>query len=122
MRSERVVGAIVDRYQLVRLLGTGAMGAVYEAVHLEIGKRVALKLIHPAYAAQVEVIARFRREARAAARIESDYIVQCFDVGEDPEHGLFMIIELLEGEDLERRLHAQPCLDTTTVVTIGYQI
>jgi serine/threonine-protein kinase len=98
------------------------MGSVYEAVHVEIGKRVALKLIHPAFAAQAEVIARFRREARAAARIESDYIVQCFDVGEDPEHGLFLVIEFLEGEDLEQRLQQQRCLDTATVVTIGYQV
>src|SRR5438067_1447577 len=114
MRNDRIIGAIVDKYRLVRVIGSGAMGSVYEAVHSEIGKRVALKLIHPAYASQPEVIARFRREARAAARIESDYIVQCFDVGEDPVHGLYLVIEYLEGEDLEQRLRRQRCLDTAT--------
>ena len=122
MGSDRVASAIVDKYRLVRLIGSGAMGSVYEAVHVAIGKRVALKLIHPAHATDPDVIARFRREAQAAARIESDYIVQCFDVGEDADHGLYMVIEYLEGEDLEQGLERLTPLDVPTAVTIGYQV
>jgi serine/threonine-protein kinase len=122
-RNERLIGAIVaEKYRLVRLIGTGAMGAVYEAHHVDIGKRVAIKLIHTSFIGNADVAARFRREARAIARIESDYIVQCFDVGLDLEHGLYMVIEYLEGEDLEQRLRRVGRLDVATAVTLGHQV
>src|SRR5262245_12654711 len=88
--SHAAVGNVVaGRYRLTRLLGEGGMGAVYEAEHVEIGKRVAIKLVRSIHAKHSEIAARFKREARSASAIESDHIVQVFDAGHDPELGLF---------------------------------
>jgi serine/threonine-protein kinase len=122
MTRQVVPGTIIDKYRLVQLVGSGAMGVVYEAVHVAIGKRVAIKLLHPAYADEPDVTARFLREASTVARIESDYIIQCFDVGESPEYGLYMILEYLEGEDLQRHLLRQAPVDPSMVVTIGHHV
>src|SRR5260221_2059779 len=99
--NHRIGQTIVGKYRLDRRLGAGSMGDVYEGVHVEIGKRVAIKMIRPTYASSRDAVARFRREARAASAVESDYIVQIFDVGEDDAHGLFMILEYLVGRDLD---------------------
>ncbi len=118
----RVGKTLAGKYKLKRLLGTGSMGTVYEGAHLEIGKRVAIKLMNQEFADSPEVVARFRREARAASAIESDYIVQVFDAGQDPELGVFMITELLTGEDLEVKLSREGRLDITLAVRIAYQV
>ncbi len=91
---------VAGKYALSRLLGEGGMGAVYEAEHLEIGKRVAIKIVRDLRGQKEEAAARFIREARAASAVESDHIVQVFDVGQDPDLGLYMVMELLAGEDL----------------------
>jgi serine/threonine-protein kinase len=118
MLGERVAG----KYQLRRLLGQGTMGAVFEGVHLDIGKRLAIKLIHPEYCESPEVVARFRREARAASAVESDYIVQIYDFGRDDKLGLYMVIEYLEGEDLEARLARERWISERETAAIGIQI
>ena len=118
MLGERVAG----KYQLKKLLGSGSMGAVYEGVHLDIGKRLAIKLIHPEFGESTEAIARFRREARAASAVECDYIVQIFDFGRDPRLGLYMVIEYLEGEDLEARLARERWIEGGEAAAIGVQI
>ncbi len=117
MLGERVA----DKYELKRLLGSGSMGAVYEGVHVDLGKRLAIKLIHPEFGESPEVVARFRREARAASAVESDYIGQIFDFGRDPALGLYMVIEYLEGEDLESRLQRERWIGEQDAATIGLQ-
>jgi len=118
MLGERVAG----KYELKRLLGSGSMGAVYEGVHVDIGKRLAIKLIHPEFGDSPEVVGRFRREARAASAVESDYIVQIYDFGRDDALGLYMVIEYLEGEDLEARLTRERWISERDAVTIGVQV
>jgi serine/threonine protein kinase len=113
---------VADKYELKRLLGSGAMGVVYEGVHLVLGKRLAIKLIHPEFGDSPEVIARFRREARAASAVESDYIEQIFDFGRDEALGLYMVIEYLAGEDLEARLHRERWLSEKDAATIGLHV
>jgi serine/threonine-protein kinase len=120
--SDRVGATLGGKYRLKRMLGAGSMGAVYEAEHIEIGKRLAIKLMSDAYAENPEIAARFRREARSASAVESDYIVQIFDFGDEPGLGLYMAIELLEGEDLETRIVREGHLDPGVVTTIGYQV
>jgi serine/threonine-protein kinase len=119
MRAGRLVAG---KYRIERLVATGSMGEVYEAQHIGIGKRVALKLMPPLFASSGERIARFRREARAAGMLESDYIVQVFDAGCDDELGLYLVTELLLGEDLEVRLAREHHLDPTTAAAIGYEV
>ncbi len=97
------------------------MGAVYEAEHVEIGKRVAVKLVRAIHARHAEIAARFRREARSASVIESDHIVQVFDAGTDPELGLFMAMELLRGEDLGSLLARAGRLDPETACSVVIQ-
>jgi serine/threonine protein kinase len=118
MLGERVAG----KYELKKLLGSGAMGAVYEGLHLDIGKRLAIKLIHPEHCDSPEVVGRFRREARAASAVDSDYIAQIYDFGRDDKLGLYMVIEYLEGEDLEARLVRERWIGEREAVAMGIQI
>jgi serine/threonine-protein kinase len=99
-----MLGQTIDgRYQIVRLLGQGGMGAVYEATHLGTGRRVALKVIIAGALISREVIVRFQREARAAGVIESQHIVQVLDTGIDREQGVpYIVMEYLVGEDLQK--------------------
>jgi serine/threonine-protein kinase len=121
-KDDRAGARVADKYELRRKLGAGAMGAVYEGVHVDIGKRLAIKLVHPEFCESPEVVARFRREARAASAVESEHIVQIFDFGRDPKLGLYMVIEYLDGEDLEMRLTRERWLDVHSAATIGWQI
>jgi len=122
-RTDPRLGAVLaDRYRLVRAIGSGAMGTVYEAVHLGLGRVVAVKVLHPQHVGSSDAEARFLREGRAAAAIASDHIVVTFDVGKDKKHGLFLVTELLEGEDLDARLHRDRRLDVETALTIGRQV
>ena len=93
------------RYRIVRLVATGGMGAVYEVEHLETGHRRALKVMHPHILGDGAARDRFRREARMAARAESDRIVDVLDAGVDEATDMpFLVMELLRGEELDKRL------------------
>lgn len=110
------------KYQVRRLIGQGGMGAVYEGVNVEIGKRVAIKTIDQGHAMSHELATRLKREARAAAAVESSHIVQVFDVGEDPQCGVYMVMEFLSGEDLATKLQRERTLDPQTATSIAIQV
>lgn len=107
-------GTTVDsKYKIVRELGQGGMGAVYEAQHLGTGRRVALKVIVPtALVTGGDMIARFQREARASGAIDSQHVVQVLDTGVDRvTESPYLVMEYLTGEDLQqviRRIGALP--------------
>jgi serine/threonine protein kinase len=113
---------VASKYRIARLIAAGSMGEVYEAVHVGIGKHVALKAMPHALTSSRERTARFRREVRAAGMLESEYIVQVFDAGRDAELGLYLVTEFLVGEDLETRLARERRLDAPTAAAIGYQV
>jgi serine/threonine-protein kinase len=113
---------VAEKYRITQLIATGSMGEVYEALHVGIGKRVALKAMPRELARSEELTARFRREVRAAGMLESEYIVQVFDAGRDDVIGLYFVSELLVGEDLEMRLAREVRLDAATVAVIGYEV
>ena len=100
------VGAIFHgRYQIVRRIKAGGMGAVYEVIHLETRRRRALKVMLPSVISDPELRDRFKQEATIAADITSDHIVETFDAGVDSETGTpFLVMELLQGEDLGQPL------------------
>jgi len=101
----QLVGATLQsRYRLNRLIGKGGMGAVYEAVQVPLGKRVAVKIMARELAANEEALARFRREAEVTSQLGHPHIVQVFDFGETATGEPYLVMEYLEGEDLERRL------------------
>src|SRR5207248_3317959 len=90
-------GGRLGKYEIRRLLGAGGMGAVYEAVHTEIGKRVAIKVVAPG------ARARFLREAQLASRINHPNIVDVNDMGNEDGRA-FIVMEFLDGEDLSARV------------------
>src|SRR5689334_8133128 len=94
-----------SRYRIVRCMACGGMGAVYEVIHLETERRRALKVMLPHLVQSADLRNRFRREARVAAQIESAYIVDVFDAGVDDQTGMpFLVMELLKGEELGKRV------------------
>ncbi len=102
---------LAGRYRLQGVLGEGGMAIVYEGEHIAIGKRVAIKLVQSVFAKDDEIVSRFEREARSASAVESEHIVHVFDVGADPELGLFLVMELLKGQDLGHVLARRGRLD-----------
>ena len=96
-------GTTLGKYSIVRLLGAGGMGAVYEATHSEIGKRVAIKILSPAIAAVPGARARFLREAQLTSRVRHPHIVDVTDMGSDGGQ-TYLVMEFLHGEDLAQRL------------------
>ncbi|MFT3776121.1 MAG: serine/threonine-protein kinase [Minicystis sp.] len=94
-------GRLVNgKYRVVRLIGEGGMGSVYEAMHEGLGARVALKSLHPDLA-KTGLGPRFLQEARAAARIKSPHVVRVSDVDQTEEGLPFMVLEFLEGKTLQ---------------------
>jgi serine/threonine protein kinase len=121
--EQDIVGAaIAGKYRIRRVIGGGSMGVVCEAEHLEIGKRVAIKLIDASLAGMTDVAMRFRQEARATSLVESHHIVQVFDVGTDERLGLYLVMEYLTGEDLAKRLLRDRRLPLEAAVRIAVQV
>ncbi len=99
------VGQLVDnKYRIIRLIGEGGMGAVFEGENVRINRKVAIKVLHAAFAGNVEVMQRFEREAQAAGRIGNDHILEVLDLGTLPDGDRFIIMEFLEGEPLSSRI------------------
>src|SRR5690349_12953919 len=102
-------GTMVGEYQIDGLLGEGGMGRVYSATHPVIGKRAAVKVLHPRYSANDEAVERFVQEARAANQIGHPNIVDIFAFGTLEEEGLhYFVMEWLKGEALYDRMHRHP--------------
>ena len=118
--GQLAVGATFHgRYQIVRRIKAGGMGAVYEVIHLETRRRRALKVMLPSVVADPELRDRFKQEATIAADIISDHIVETFDAGIDPDTGTpFLVMELLQGEELAQILKERGRLSPADVVTL----
>jgi serine/threonine-protein kinase len=110
------------RYRIVCCLAAGGMGAVYEVIHLETDRRRALKVMHPHLFQSDELRDRFKLEARIAAQVDSEYIVDVSDAGVDESTQMpFMVMELLRGEELGVRLKRMKRLPPDEVVTYMQQ-
>jgi tRNA A-37 threonylcarbamoyl transferase component Bud32 len=99
--DDSLVGFVLsDKYRIIRVIGKGGMGIVYEAEHMVLGKRVAIKLMLEKYFEDGEAKARFKREAQAASRIGNPHIIDVIDIGELPDGRLYVVMELLNGKPL----------------------
>ncbi|MFO0548448.1 MAG: serine/threonine-protein kinase [Polyangiaceae bacterium] len=117
----RVIGQVVaGRYSIVRELGRGGMGTVFEAEHTSTGRRVALKRMDEALARRADVVARFELEARAAGRLDSKHIAQVLDFGRD-DGSPFLVMELLRGRDLDAWLADVGCLPPAIAASLVAQ-
>ncbi len=105
-----------------RLCGEGGMGRVYEAEHIDIGRRVALKILHPAYSQTPDLVERLRREARAASKISHPNVVDVTDSGTTPDGAFFFVMEYLEGIELGELIYRQGKLDVARTLHVGAQI
>lgn len=106
------------RYRVVRLIAQGGMGAVYEVVHTETNRRRALKIMHPHLFENDDMRERFKREARVAAEIESEHLIDVSDAGiEETSQTPFMVMELLRGEELGKRVKRLQRLPPSEVLT-----
>ena len=103
-----MIGRVLGRYRLVRELGAGGMGTVYEAVHTELNRRVAVKVLHTQESASPEKLARFFNEAKTASLIEHRNVVSVFEFDRTPEGAAYIIMEYLAGDSLRLRLQKQP--------------
>src|SRR5262245_36946063 len=95
------VGDLVDgKYRILRVLGEGGWGIVCEGENTRTMRHVAIKTLRPQAALTKDIIARFEREAQAAGRIGSEHIVEVLDLGTLADGTHYMVMELLNGEDL----------------------
>ena len=109
-------GAVIaGKYALTHALGRGGMGLVIAATHLQLERPVAIKFLLPEHLAKPDVVARFTREARSAAKIQSDHVAHVLDVGID-EGTPYMVMEYLEGEDLKQVLSRRGALSVEEAV------
>jgi len=118
----RVGTTLGGRYYVRRLCGEGAMGRVYEAQHIDIGRRVAIKVLHSSFHTSADLVERFRREARAASKIGHANIVDVTDSGTTPDGAFYFVMEFLDGVDLEETIDRDGALPVERGLLIAAQI
>src|SRR5262245_30088322 len=120
------LGKDLGKYHIVRKLGEGGMGTVYEAVHTEIGQRAAIKVLHAQLSHEPKFVKRFIDEARIVSMVGHPGLVKIFDFTQTAQGEQCIIMEFLEGESLwarlSHRLNGEPGLPTRSVLHITRQI
>ncbi|HSD91238.1 MAG TPA: serine/threonine-protein kinase, partial [Kofleriaceae bacterium] len=117
---DRLAGAILDsRYRISHRLAEGGFGAIYQATDLVMGREVALKVLHRELAADPNVVARFRREAAALARLRDQHTITMYDVGVAADGTHYIVMELLRGESLYEQFRAHGRLPWRRVAAIA---
>lgn len=116
-------GSLLDgRYLLQALLGEGGTSSVWRAEHVRIGRAVAVKVLRPEVAHSAADVERFRREAQIAVRLSSPHVVDVLDFGDAPGGGLYLVMELLEGESLRELLRREERLSPAHAVELLRQL
>jgi serine/threonine-protein kinase len=117
-----IVGATLSgRYLITRKVGQGGMGAVYEATHTIIGKRVAVKVLLEKYAKRDALVARLKKEAQLASSVQNEHIIDVTDFGQTDDGRTFVVMEFLEGESLAECLARETRLPEQRVLRIAHQ-
>jgi serine/threonine-protein kinase len=116
------IGHTIGNYKITSKLGEGGMGVVYLAEHPVIGKKVAMKAIHPELSKNSDVVSRFVTEAKAVNQIGHEHIVDIADFGNTPEGEFYFVMEYLQGESLSDRLRRESRIEYARALSIGAQI
>ncbi len=120
--NDPLIGNVLaGRYLVKCRIGEGGMGLVYEGLHRDIDKRVAIKVLRDDLSRRPEVVARFRQEARSASRIGHDNIVDIFDFGETSRGASYFVMEFLDGEDLGNVLGKKATIEAERACDIVLQ-
>lgn len=121
--QEPMIGSVIaDRYRLVARLGAGGMGEVYKAEHVALRMPIAVKFLHSFASTDREMVARFEREARAVANIDSPHVVKAIDFNRLPDGKLYLAMEYVEGATLAKVLRDCPRLPPQRAYKILRQI
>ncbi len=121
--SDPLLGVLLGgTYRVRRLLGRGGMGAVYEADHEALGRKVAVKVLSPELSMRQEAVERFRREALSAARLGHPNIIQIQDFRAEEGAAAFLVMELLQGETLAQRIDRLGTLSDGALRDIAHQV
>jgi eukaryotic-like serine/threonine-protein kinase len=118
----RIGSTLGGRYHVRRLCGEGAMGRVYEAHHIDIGRRVAIKILHASFHHSADLVERFRREARAASKIGHPNIVDVTDSGTTSDGAFYFVMEYLDGLNLEELIIQNGSLPVERALMVAAQI
>jgi serine/threonine-protein kinase len=113
---------LADKYRIEELIAEGGMGAVYRGTHVLMDKTVAIKVLHPALAADDKIVARFSREARAASRLSHPHALSVTDFGEAENGVVFLVMEYLKGQTLKEVIHSEGQMPLPRVIEIVRQI
>ena len=117
-----MIGTMVNKYKVLRLLGQGGMGEVYEAVDESLERKVAIKILLPEYAKDAEIVGRFFNEARSVNMINHPGLVQIFEFGSLPEGGAFLVMEYIAGISLRDHMKRGDPLSEMEVLQICLQL
>ena len=117
--NTQLLGQKVGEYRLLREVGRGGMGVVFEAVHGETGEKVAVKAIHEKLLSNLTAVQRFVAEARLMARVDHPGLTKVFDSGQLPGGRPYFVMEFLVGESLRDRLRKKGRLAQRDAVAIG---
>ena len=121
-RGDLVGRVISDKYGVRAIIGEGGMGAVYEAEHLQIGRLVAVKVLHPKESQKPEAVTRLEHEARVAGRIGHPNICEVYDIGRLPDGSPYLVMERLHGGTLAERIQQLGVVPPHEVVDIVLQV
>lgn len=120
--GDPLIGHAIDRYEVLELLGEGAVGRVYAARHAVLDRDYAIKVLYGDHAAEPKFRERFRREAQSISRIRHPNIVTVEDFGETPEGLMFLVLERVGGESLDRLIDREAPLTPTRARTLVRQL
>lgn len=122
-KHNSLIGTVIqNRYQVLRVIGEGGMGIVYEGKHLSVERRVAIKHLHPEFARDPDIIKRFQREAQAATATGNEHVVEVFDLDVLPDGSPFMVMEFLEGTNLDQLVESNGPLNLGHAARILVQV
>ncbi len=113
---------LAERYRVIKPIGRGGMGAVFEAVHVLTGRRLAVKTLLAQYVNDAVLVERFMREARATTAIGDPHVIEIVDMGRTPEGDVFMVMELLDGRELKQAIRDDAPLPVERACHILHQI
>jgi serine/threonine-protein kinase len=123
-QADPLVGASIGlgKFEIEQLLGSGAAGRVYRAMHRDLQKGVAVKVLHPFYQSDPQYAVRFQGEARTASKIDHPNVLRILDFGQEADGMLYIVMEFLEGHDLASVLEREGPLPLERLVPIAMQI